>query len=344
MSQPIATIIIPNYNGMKYLPELLSSLRRQSDLRFVITIVDDQSTDESAAYTRGSWPEVRLIVNETNLGFAGTCNAGMQAARTPFVVLLNNDTHVDEQWFAEGIRAFGSGGESNEIGEGSGDVGSVASLVLLAEPPNLIDTAGDAYSVVGGAMKRNHLLPRETAETLPRDCFSASGASAFYRREGVERAGYLDERFESYYEDVDLGFRLAWAGYRCRFAARSICYHHLSSSYSPKGWKYHFNSARNSEIVWRANMPEFLIKRYASSRRLFLAMQAANKLRQGCLRAWLAGKRAARLAGQLIEEKRSRLPLSDAVAAQRVASMLEKDWLALHVGSGSRSRRRCVQA
>ncbi len=322
MADPIATVVIPNYNGMEYLPHLMESLRDQSDPRLVVTIVDDTSTDDSADYLAAKWPQVRLVRNDRNLGFAGTCNVGLRAATTPFVVLLNNDTHVDRDWLAEGLRPFDRP-----------EVGAVASLVLLAEPPHLIDTAGDVYSVAGGALKRNHLMPRETAETLDEACFSPSGASAFYRREAVDRVGYLDERFVSYYEDVDLGFRLAWAGYECAFARASICYHHLSSSYSPTGWRYHFNSARNAEVVWWSHMPARLRCRHLVSHACFLGLQCLNKWRQGCLRPYLAGKWAARRERpQIVEKRRHDAELAASDGAQ-IESRLVRDWWRLHVSS-----------
>ena len=131
MADPIATVVIPNYNGLRHLPALLESLEGQTDSRFTITIVDDVSTDESVAYLQKQWPQVRLVCNERNIGFAGSCNAGLRLATTPFVVLLNNDTHVDPHWLAEGLRPFDQE-----------EVAAVASLVLLADPPHLIDTAG----------------------------------------------------------------------------------------------------------------------------------------------------------------------------------------------------------
>lgn len=329
MADPVATVVIPNYNGMAYLPRLMESLHAQSDPRLAVTIVDDTSTDESAAYVAAKWPQVRLISNDCNLGFAGTCNAGLRAAMTPFVALLNNDTHVDRDWLAEGLRPFARP-----------DVGAVASLVLLAEPPHLIDTAGDVYSVAGGALKRNHLLPRETAEALDEACFSPSGASAFYRREAVERVGYLDERFVSYYEDVDLGFRLAWAGYACAFARKSVCYHHLSSSYSPTSWRYHFNSARNAEVVWWSHMPARLRRRYLLSHLCFLGLQCLNKWRQGCLRPYVAGKWAARRERSAILEKRRRDAIWGGGDAASVEPRLVRDWWRLHVSSRVGRRRR----
>lgn len=322
MADPIATVIIPNYNGMRYLPRLIDSLNAQTESRFEVMIVDDCSNDDSVAYIRQCGGRVRLITNEQNRGFAGTCNSGMRAARTPFVILLNNDTHVDPNWLAEGLRAFNAE-----------DIASVASLVVLAEPPHLIDTAGDVYSVAGGAVKRNHLMPRETADSLSRDCFSASGASAFFRRDCVEQVGFLDETFESYYEDVDLGFRLAHAGYRCRFAPQSICFHHLSSSYSPTSWRYHFNSARNAEIVWQADMPPALQQKHRLARCVFLTLQGANKLRQGCFRAWYAGRRAAKSSSALVARKRLQCKANDAARIALIESRLVDDWWGLHVSS-----------
>ncbi|MCG8404080.1 MAG: glycosyltransferase family 2 protein [Phycisphaerales bacterium] len=322
MADPIATVVIPNYNGIRHLPTLLESLEAQTDSRFTVTIVDDVSTDDSVAYLRKQWPQVRLVCNERNIGFAGSCNAGLRSATTPFVILLNNDTHVDPDWLAEGLRPF----EREEIA-------AVASLVLLADPPHLIDTAGDVYSVVGGAQKRNHLHGRETIDSLDGDCFSPCGASAFYRRDVIEKLGYLDEGFESYYEDVDLGFRLAWAGYRCAFAPRSICYHHLSSSYNPRGWRYHYNSARNAEIVWRSHMPPRLRRKYFFSHLCFLLLQGLNKLRQGCFRPYLAGKWSVRRHRRRILEKREENRKFARIGDDEIESRLVRNWWALHVTS-----------
>jgi hypothetical protein len=341
MIPPIATVIIPNYNGRRLLPRLMESLATLTERRLVITVVDDGSTDDSIAYLRGRWPEVKLICNHTNRGFAAACNAGLRAAATPFVALLNNDTHVEAEWLGEGLRPFDAP-----------RVGAVASLVLLAEPPHLIDTAGDVYSVAGGAVKRSHLRPREGAARLDPGAFSACGASAFYRREAVATAGWLDERLQSYYEDVDLGFRLAWAGYRCVFAPASICYHRLSSTYDPHGWRYHFNSARNAEIVWWSNMPAGLRRRYFLAHLGFLGAQAANKLRQGCLLPYLAGKWATLRHVAHIHQKRAQIErlaraaaLSGGPLEERASSMaqieplLVRHWWRLH--RTSRVKDRC---
>jgi len=320
MSDPIATVVIPNYNGLRFLPRLMASLAAQSDRRFVVTVVDDCSTDESAAWLKANQPGVRLIENPKNLGFAGSCNAGMRAATTPLVVLLNNDTHLDENWFAAGVSPFDDP-----------NVGSVASLVLLAEAPHPIDTAGDVYSVAGGALKRNHLMPRESAENLSAGAFSPCGASAFYRRAAVAGVGYLDERFESYYEDVDLGFRLAWAGYRCAFARASICYHHLSASYKPTSRKYHLNSSRNAEIVWWSHLPRRMRRRFLPAHMAFLLFQCLNKVIQGQGLAFIAGKwQVLRHLEHIREKRRANAAIARATDEQ-IEALLVRDWWGLHV-------------
>jgi len=324
MSDVLATIIIPNYNGARFLSPLLQSLRAQTDRRFEVLVVDDGSSDDGVEIIRTDFREVTLHINERNLGFAGTCNVGIRQSAQPFVALLNNDTTVAPDWFAHAIAAFDDA-----------QVGSVASLVLLAAPPHVIDSAGDVYSVVGGALKRGHSKPREFAAQLSSTCLSACGASAFYRREVLNDVGLLDEAFTSYYEDVDLGLRLAWAGYTCRFAPQSICYHHLSASYSPRGWNYHFNSARNAEIVWQANMPLESRRRHAQARRAFLTLQGMNKMRQGVWRAYAAGRKAGKAATAHIEEKRTHIERIARVSDDEIESRLIKDWFALHVRKAS---------
>lgn len=320
MASPLATVIIPNYNGRRFLPKLLESLAIQRGVEFAICLVDDASTDDSAGYVHDEWPTVRLIRNGRNVGFAASCNAGLRVATTPFVVLLNNDTHVEPDWLVEGLRPFDEP-----------DVGSVASLALLAEPPHLIDTAGDVYSVAGGAVKRKHLCPRESAGDAIGAPFSPSGASAFYRREAIEKVGLLDERFESYYEDVDLGFRLAWAGYRCVFAPRSICYHHLSASYHPRSRRYHYNSARNAEIVWWSHIPRRV--RFLPAHLAFLAMQCAHKAWQGVGPAYIAGKIAALGQWGHVQQKRRASVGRAKVSASKIEEQLVRDWWGLHVRS-----------
>lgn len=320
MPESLATIVIPNYNGMRFLPRLMASLAAQTRRDFNVCVVDDGSSDGSVAYLREHCPAVRVLVNERNLGFAGTCNAGIRSSSTPIVALLNNDTHCDPAWFEQAVRPFDEP-----------TVGAVASLVVLADPPHRIDTAGDVYSVAGGALKRLHGQPIERARDVPIETFSPCGASAFYRRAALAQVGLLDESFVSYYEDVELGFRLQWAGWRCVLARESICYHHLNSSYSPGGWTMRFNSSRNAEIVWWAHMPPPLRWKYLPAHVLFLLLQGAAETFRGRMRSWVAGKWAAWQARDLIRAKRAADRGFAQIRELDMEARLETDWWGLIV-------------
>ncbi len=314
MGDAAATIIIPNFNGLAFLPRLLDSLADQSRRDFEICVVDDCSTDESRNWLQ-SRSDVRLILNEQNLGFAGTCNAGLRTAQTPFVCLLNNDTHLDRRWFEAALKPFDDPA-----------IAAVQSLVLLAEPPHLIDSAGDLYTTAGGALKRLHGRPREAAAKVLLDCFSCCGASAFFRKSALDFVGPLNESFVSYYEDVELGFRLHLAGYRCVLAPDSICYHHLNASYKPESWAMHFNSARNAEIVWWAHMPDRLRWKHILDHLAFLTLQFGAEILHRRTRAFLSGKLAAWRSRDRIRAIRAADKALTRVPDEQIESILRADW------------------
>ena len=174
-------------------------------------MADDASTDGTAEWLATAHPEVRLVRLERNQGFCAAANAGIAAARGRFIQLLNNDTEVARGWIEAGLAPFADA-----------TVGSVAPLVLVRSDPTRVDSAGDSYTLAGWPTKRGHGQPAAVFATRPvEEVFGASGSSAFYRAEALRRAGAFDPLFGSYYEDVDLAFRLRWAGYRCVFTPAS---------------------------------------------------------------------------------------------------------------------------
>jgi GT2 family glycosyltransferase len=320
MTEPAATIIIPNFNGRAFLPRLMESLDAQRRRDFVICVVDDRSTDDSAEWIRRHRPDVGLIVNERNMGFAASCNAGLRVATTPFVALLNNDTHVAPDWLDRALARFDDP-----------TVGAVQSLVLLAGPPHRIDSAGDLYTVAGGAVKRMHGRPRDWAEDASDDIFSCCAASAFYRRDALQQVGLLDDSFVSYYEDVELGFRMQWAGWRCVLARDSICYHHLNSSYAPDGWAMHYHSSRNAEIVWWGHLSFGLRLRYLPAHLSFLALQFGAEVLHGRAGSYLAGKWAALCAPRKIAALRAGDRRIARVSPRRIRERMSRNWWELLV-------------
>ncbi|MFQ6094413.1 MAG: glycosyltransferase family 2 protein, partial [bacterium] len=139
MNSFLVSVIIPNWNGARYLPTCLDSLRRQTYPHFEVIVADNASTDESVALIERDYPEVILVQLPTNRGFAGAVNAGIRRAQGQIVALLNNDTETDPNWLAEIVRAFAE----------HPHVGLVASKMLLFDRRNVFHTAGDFYRVDG---------------------------------------------------------------------------------------------------------------------------------------------------------------------------------------------------
>ena len=129
-------------------------------------------------------------------------------------------------------------------------------LVLVRSDPSRVDSAGDAYTLAGWPTKRGHGQP--TADWTERpleDVFAASGSSAFYRAEAIRQVGGFDPLLGSYYEDVDLGFRLRWAGYRSVFDSRCRILHEISATYDHAHPGLQRRIARNAELVFWSNLP-----------------------------------------------------------------------------------------
>jgi O-antigen biosynthesis protein len=281
---PLCSVVIPTYNGRALLERCLESVARHgpSDpaLAIEVIVADDASTDGTAWWLADSHPEVRVVALETNGGFCAAANAGIAAARGRFVQLLNNDTEVTEGWIEAGLAPFSDP-----------TIASVAPLVLVRSDPGRVDSAGDTYALTGWPTKRGHGQAADLfAGRAPEEVFGASGSSAFYRSAALHRVGGFDPLLGSYYEDIDLAFRLRWAGYRCLFAPRCVIYHDVSATYDHGSPALQRRMARNAEIVFWANMPTRLLTLALVPHLAFVSLQAAWRLVRGRLRPFLLGK------------------------------------------------------
>jgi GT2 family glycosyltransferase len=154
-----------------------------------------------------------------------------------------------------------------------------------------VDSAGDLYTWAGWPIKRGHGQKTTLFAVRPvEDVFGASGSSAFYRAEALRRAGGFDPLLGSYYEDVDLAFRLRWAGYRCVFSPGSVIHHDVSATYNHKSPVLQRRMARNAEIVFWANLPPGLLAKALLPHLAFLGLQALWRLARGGLSPFLLGK------------------------------------------------------
>ncbi len=297
-ADPICTVVIPTYNGRDLLARCLASFdrHRPDPARWPIevVVVDNGSSDGTSEWLARKYPSARLLRIEPNRDFCAAANAGMAAARAPFVQLLNNDTEVTPGWIEAGLAPFEDP-----------TVGSVAPLVVVRSDPKRVDSAGDSYAWYGWPRKRGHGQETENWTARPaEEVFGASGSSAFYRTEALRRAGTFDLFLVSYYEDIDLAFRLRWAGYRCVYAPGCRIHHEISATNDHKSPALQRRIARNAELVFWWNLPAGSLALAAIPHLVFTAMQAGWRLVRRRPGPFLAGKLDAVAAWRVILDRR----------------------------------------
>jgi GT2 family glycosyltransferase len=168
-----------------------------------------------------------------------------------------------------------------------------------------IDSAGDRYYLGGVAGKRGHGRVVEAEYLQARSVFGASASSAFYRRDAVLAAGGFPESFGAYFEDVDLSFRLHWAGFRVVYEPAARVWHRVSASYGPPCRRLLEQQARNEERVFWRNLPRGLLLRALPLHLAVLAGKGWRRWREGQLLPFLRGKLGVLSeAGQLLRHRR----------------------------------------
>lgn len=240
------TVIIPNYNGIRFLGECLEALLAQEEGTpgYRVLVVDNGSRDKSPELA-ARFPKVSLLALGTNTGFCHAVNEGIRAADTPYVILLNNDTKVRGHFVKGLYEAICS----------SPSVFSVSARMLMWDRPELMDDAGDRYCALGWAYARGKGKPASRYDR-PAEVFSACGGAAIYRRSILKEIGLFDEAHFAYLEDLDLGYRARLHGYRNLYepSAEVIHYGSASSGSRYNEWKTSL-AAANSVYVIGKNMP-----------------------------------------------------------------------------------------
>lgn len=283
MSSPLLSVVIPNWNGERFLRTCLDALRRQTYPALEIIVVDNASGDGSQALLRAEYPDVALVALPSNRGFTGACNAGIARAHGAFIALLNNDTEAQPTWAAALVEAF----------QRHPQVGIVASKMLLFDQRDTFHNAGDGFRTDGTAYNRG-VWEKDTGQYEDEEfVFSACGGASAYRRAMLDQIGWLDDDFFFSLEDVDLAWRAQLAGWRTLYTPQAVVYHHLSATGG--GVTASFYAGRNSLYVLAKNLPRELWRKY---RCCIVRRQA--QLAWEALRAWRGAAARARLRGMAI--------------------------------------------
>lgn len=279
---PLFSVVIPNWNGARFLPICLTALANQRYPAIEVIVVDNASSDESLALIARDYTWVNVSALATNTGFTGACNVGIAAARGEYVALLNNDTEVEPSWAAEVVAAF----------DRHPDAGSVASKMLLFDQRDHLHTAGDYYTTDGRPGNRGVRQLDSGQYDHEEYVFSACGGSAVYRRAMLDAVGLLDDDFFFSHEDVDLGWRAQLAGWRCLYAPRAIVYHYLSATGGGVTASYY--GGRNEIYILAKDLPSAIWRRYGAAVVRAQWQQAAEAIRH-----WRGAAARARLRGML---------------------------------------------
>ena len=249
------TVVIPNYNGIKYIEACLESLYSGTEKNIDVIVVDNASTDGSLELIKERFPDVRLIENSENTGFCSAVNQGIKASNTPYVILLNNDTQAGISFVHEMEKAMDSDSR----------VFSASAKMVSLYDKDKIDDAGDFYCALGWAFARGKGKSiSEHPGKYDKDCdiFAACAGAAIYRRElfDDDKVGMFDENHFAYFEDIDIGYRAKLQGYVNRYVSGALVYHAGSAT---SGSRYNaFKTklaSRNSVYLVYKNMPLFQI-------------------------------------------------------------------------------------
>jgi GT2 family glycosyltransferase len=202
---------------------------------------------------------MRILANQSNVGFGAAFNQGFRESSLPFLAVLNDDAIADPHW----LEALLASAEARP------DVGMCASQVRLAGDGRL-DSAGMLLCLDGSSKQRGHLQSPQSFSRR-QEALLPSGSAAFYRREMLEEIGLFDEAFFLYCEDTDLGLRARWAAWECLYVPEAVVEHRYShSAGQASGLKaYYVERNRLFLAVKNLPMPELLLAPVYSLARYF---------------------------------------------------------------------------
>lgn len=229
------SVVIPNFNGTRLLEQVLPTVftaLENAGLPHELIISDDASTDDSIAFLKEFYPQVKLVCNKVNKGFSATINAGIGLAQFDYVLLLNSDVKLEPAYFKPLPRYF----------EREDTFGVMGRIVGWADEK--IQDAAKYPSFHGAKIKTsgNYYLDQPSGNDWLLSMY-LSGANAFVDRKKLEALGGFDELFSPFYvEDFELSLRAWRLGWKCYYEHNAVCRHQVSTSIKSKNSKAFINA------------------------------------------------------------------------------------------------------
>lgn len=219
MKNPKVSVVIPNWNGIKLLPDCLKSLKNQSYKNFELIFADNGSTDNSIKYFNSFFPKAEVIKLEKNYGFSKIVNKGIRISKGDYVILLNNDTKIDKNFIKELVNSL----------EKHKDCVGCTSKILDFFDPNILGSAGDIMNTFGQSFPRG-FKDKADRYNSSEEVFMITGGASIYRKKVFKKVGFFDESYFFYGEDSDWCFRAQLMGYKFWYEPKAIVYHRLGAT------------------------------------------------------------------------------------------------------------------
>lgn len=276
-ASPHVCVVILSWNRPDHILACLASLRKQDYPSFEVVVVDNGSVDGSPALIRQRFPEVTLVENGRNLGFAGGSNVGITLALArgaDYVLLLNDDTEVPPDL----LRAL------VEVGESDPDIGILGPKIYYGNS-RVIWSAG---GLVDGRGWAQHLRVGESDDGLPepvREVDYVTGCAVLVKRKVIERVGVLDERFFAYFEETEWCARARRVGFRVVYVPQACMWHKVAPMQHSCSRDYLYLMARNRLLYLKCSGARPWITLLAAAEVLRTAASWALRPRHGDRRA-----------------------------------------------------------
>ena len=246
----IVSIVIPHWNNVDILSECLESISATDFDNFETIVVDNASTDNSVASVRSNYPNVKLIENDKNYGYAGGCNIGAEAASGDYLIFLNNDTVQEKDWISNLIKTINSDDK----------IAAVQPKILNYYDRNVFDYAGgsgghmDIYCFPFARGRIFSFQENDEGQYNNKEkCFWSSGTCFMVRRELFQKAGGFDDSFFAHMEEIDLCWRLYAMGFEVWVEPDSVVYHKNALTLPMYSHKKYYLNHRNSLLMLLGN-------------------------------------------------------------------------------------------
>ena len=247
------TIVILNWNGEKFLKDFLYPLIRHTPSWAEIIVADNASTDNSVAFVREHFPQVRIILNEKNYGFAQGYNVALKQVDAEYYCLLNSDIEVSPNWLEPII----------DFLDKNSEVAVCQPKLLSFYDKDFFEYAGasggfiDKYGYPFCRGRLFNTLEKDTGQYNDAiDIFWATGACMFVRSSIYHELGGLDDDFFAHMEEIDFCWRVKNTGLKIMCCPDSIVYHVGGGTLPKKSSRKTFLNFRNNIILLYKNLPK----------------------------------------------------------------------------------------